>query len=47
MKKYTFSVYSPILKKEFINSEYFTSEANFRLYALALYSGNWSLISVE
>ena len=47
MKKYTFLVYSPILKKEFINSEYFTSEANFRTYALALYSGNWHLISVE
>jgi hypothetical protein len=47
MKKYTFSVYSPILEKEFINSEYFTSEANFRTYALALYSGNWQLLSVE
>ena len=47
MKKYTFLVYSPILKKEFINFEYFASDANFRLYAFALYSGNWSLISVE
>ena len=47
MKKYTFSVYSPILGKEFINSEYFTSEANFRTYALALYSGNWQLLLVE
>jgi len=47
MKKYTFSVYSPLLKKTFINYDYFSDDAHFRLFALALYSGNWSLISVE
>ena len=47
MKKYTYSVYSPLLKKTFINSDYFRSEGDFKLFALALYSGNWSLISVE
>ena len=47
VKKYTYSVYSPLLKKTFINYDYFRSEGDFKLFALALYSGNWSLISVE
>jgi len=46
MKKYTFDVYSPILKKTFRNVREFASESDFRLHCFALYSGNWSLVSV-
>jgi hypothetical protein len=47
MQKYTFTTYSPILKKTFTQVEWFSSMANFRLYAMALYSAGWELLSVE
>tara|TARA_R110000868_G_scaffold228591_2_gene481549 strand:+ start:290 stop:433 length:144 start_codon:yes stop_codon:yes gene_type:complete len=46
MTKYTFTVYSPLLKKTFINHDYFANEESFRLYAVSLYNNNWSLISI-
>lgn len=47
MKTYTFSTYEPALGRTFIQERQFASEADFRLYCYALYSGNWSLISVR
>ena len=43
----TFDVYSPILKETFRNKRTFRSMEDFRLHAYALYSGNWSIVSVE
>lgn len=43
---YTFTTFSPLLKKTFTQVKEFDTEADFRLYATALYSGNWSLVSV-
>lgn len=45
--KITFKIYSPILKKIFINVETFRTMEDFRLYAYSLYSGNWEIVSVE
>ena len=47
MKTYTYSVYSFVLKKTYTHTRQFASGADFRLYACSLWSGNWSLISVE
>ncbi len=47
MLKVTFSVYSPILKKTFVNVKNVKSIEDFRLYAYSLYSGNWSIVSTE
>jgi hypothetical protein len=47
MKTYTFTIYSPILNKSFTDAKKFKSEADFKLYVTALYSGNWSLISAK
>jgi hypothetical protein len=46
MKTYTFNTYSPILNKTFTQVKTFASDSDFRLYAYALYSGNWELVSV-
>jgi hypothetical protein len=47
MKTYTFTIYSPILNKSFTDAKEFKSEADFKLYVTALYSGNWSLVSAK
>jgi hypothetical protein len=47
MKKYTYNVYSPLLKRTFINHEYFEDDGSFKLFVTALYSGRWYLLSVE
>ena len=46
MRKYTYLVYSPILKKTFTHERSFESDADFRLHCYALYSGNWKLLSI-
>jgi len=47
MKTYTFTVYSAVLKKTYTNTAEFKSDADFRLYATAMYSGNWNLVSIK
>jgi hypothetical protein len=47
MLKVTFQVYEPCLDKTFVNVKEVKSMADFRLYAYSLWSGNWSIISVE
>lgn len=42
----TFKTYSPILKQSFVNVKQVKTMADFTLYARALYSGNWEIISV-
>ena len=46
MFKIKFNTYSPCLDKWFINETTAKDMASFRLYALSLWSGNWSIISV-
>ena len=43
----TFKCYEPSLNRTFINSKRVVSMADFRLYAYSLYSGRWSILSVE
>lgn len=47
MLKITFQVYEPCLDKTFTNVKEVKSMDDFRLYAYSLWSGNWSIISVE
>ena len=45
MTTVTFRTYSPVLKKYFVNVKTVKTMADFTLYARALYSGNWEIIS--
>lgn len=47
MVKVTFDTYSPLLGKYFRHVKAFRSLADFRLYARAVYSGDWAVVSVE
>jgi hypothetical protein len=47
MKTYTYTVYSAVLKKSFTNTGEFKSDSDFKLFATAMYSGNWNLVSVK
>ena len=47
MLKVTFQVFEPCLNNTFINVKEVKSMDDFRLYAYSLWSGNWSIISVE
>ncbi len=42
----TFDTFSPLLNKFFRHTLDFTSMTAFRLHATALYSGNWSVVSI-
>jgi hypothetical protein len=42
----TFKTFSPILKQTFVNVKTVKNMADFTLYARALYSGNWEIVSV-
>ena len=47
MIEVTFSVHSAILNKSFVNIKQVKTMPDFNLYALALYSGNYSIISIK
>ena len=47
MLKVTFSTYSAVLGKTFINVKTVQTMADFRLYAYSMFSGNWSILSIE
>jgi hypothetical protein len=42
----TFKTFSPILKQTFTNVKTVKNMADFTLYARALYSGNWEIVSI-
>ena len=46
MMTITFRTYSPILKKTFTDVKDVKSMADFTLYARALFSGNWEIVSI-
>ena len=46
MIEVTYETYSPILDKSFTQVESFRCYDDFRLRAIALYSANWTVISV-
>jgi hypothetical protein len=47
MIEVTFSTYSKVLNKSFVNVKEVKNMDDFRLFATALYSGNWSIISTR
>ena len=47
MIRVTFNTYSAVLDKSFVNVKDVKTMDDFRLYATALYSSNWSIISTE
>jgi len=46
MIKVTYSTYSPLLNRHFTDVKMVNTMADFRLFATALFHGNWSIISV-
>jgi len=47
MLKVTYNTYSSILDKSFVDTKIVQNISDFKLFAYALFSGNWSIISVE
>jgi len=47
MLKITYTCFEPCLNRTFQNVKVVSTMADFRLFAYANYSGNWSIVDVE
>ena len=47
MVRVTYQTYSRVLDKHFEDSGVFRSMEDFRIFACALFSGNWCVLNVE
>jgi len=45
--KITYKTFCPTLKRTFVDTRTFRTMEDFRLFAYALFSGNWEIISVD